>query len=93
MRRTAAITRTSTGRTRTTSPYRPLLHSRLLHVVTGNTGWFERVAAGVDLGMGRSPILIRVSVEWICAVLEDFLVVCEQGPDPNLGRPESLLVC
>ncbi len=53
----------------------------------------ELVAAGFDLGMVRNPILIRVSVERICTVLEDFLVVCEQGPDPNLGRPESLLVC
>ncbi len=61
--------------------------------MTGNTVWVELVAAGFDLGMVRNPIVIRVSVERICTVLEDFLVVCEQGPDPNLGRRESLLVC
>ena len=62
-------------------------------MVAGNTGRVELVAAGFDLGMVRNPILIRVSVERICTVLEEFLVGCEQGPDPNLGRPESLLRC
>ncbi len=60
-------------------------------MVAGNTGWVELIAAGFDRGMVRNPILIRVSVERIRTVLEDFLVVCEQGTDPNLGRPESLL--